>query len=56
MLDVAVGEPFAGPVPLAALQQLEHDVQRRLLVAVQEGIVIDEQGLRIVDADDRLLG
>jgi hypothetical protein len=47
VLDVLVAEPFTGPRPLVALEQLAHDVQRRLLVAMEIGILAGEQRLRV---------
>src|SRR5690606_5434937 len=55
VLDVAVGDPLAGTVPLVALQELAHDVQRGLLVAVLHRVLVDEERFRIGVAHYRLL-
>jgi len=43
VLNVGIGQPLAGTIPLIALQQLTHDVQGRLLIAMQHRVVIHEQ-------------
>ncbi len=56
MLDVALGEPVAGLIPLAGLEQVLLDVVGGLHVLVQLRIAALEQGLRIGDSDHGLLG
>src|SRR2546425_8811401 len=55
VLDVARGQPLVGFVPMVALQQVLHDVERRLLVRVQLRTLIGEERLRIRDAFNRFL-
>ena len=52
VLDVPRRQPLVGSIPLVALQQLAHDVQRRLHIAIDRGVVGDEQRFGIVDGDD----
>ena len=47
VLDVAVRQPLAGTIPLVALEQLAHDAQRRLLVAMESLVLAGEQRFRV---------
>ena len=50
VLDVSLGQPFVGFIPVIALQELSHDSQRDLFVGVELRIRIGEQRFGIGDA------
>src|SRR5690349_18781932 len=52
---VSLRQPLAGAIPLSALQQLAHDVERRLLVPIESGVRAFEQRLGIFHAHDGFL-
>ena len=50
VLDVALGEPLIGFVPMAVGQQVDDDMHRGLLVLVENRIFIGKQGRGIGDS------
>jgi hypothetical protein len=56
VLDVALGEPLVGELPVSRLEQVALDVIRRLLVPVELRVGAGEQRLGVRRADDGFLG
>ena len=52
VLNVAFGEPLIGLVPMAVSEQIDDDMHGGLLILVEHGVLVREQGGRIVNAYD----
>src|SRR6267378_511501 len=55
VLNVPACYPLVGLVPMIALQQVLHDMKRRLLVPIELGVCICEERFWVCDTDDWLL-